>query len=229
MKNSTINILLVEDDRDLAASIADYLALDQIQVDHAYNGQAGLNLATSNQYDLLLLDVMLPRMQGLELCERIRALGNDTPILMLTARDTLDDKLAGFRAGTDDYLVKPFAMEELIVRIQALAKRRSGQIKKLSIADLEVDLSTKKAQRAGVELKLTPTCWIILESLLRASPAVVSRKHLEESLWGGEMPDSNSLKVHMYNLRQQVDKPFPSPLVHTVSGQGFVIKEEPQK
>nr|WP_211224870.1 response regulator transcription factor [Neptunomonas japonica] len=218
-----MQVLLVEDDRDLAASVADYLLLEKISVDHAYNGQAGLTLVLENSYDVLLLDLMLPRMNGLTLCEKLRQQGIDTPVLMLTARDTLDDKIAGFSAGTDDYLVKPFALEELIVRIQALAKRRSGQVRKLQTAGLTLELDTKTATRDGQSIKLTPSEWTLLETLLRASPAIVSRQELEHVLWPNDLPDTNSLKVHMYHLRQQVDKPFSKPLIHTVKGQGFVI------
>jgi len=229
MSLSSLQVLLVEDDRDLAASVADYLHLEQIVVDHAYNGQSGFNLANQNQYDVILLDLMLPRMDGLTVCEQLRSSGVDTPILMLTARDALDDKIAGFRAGTDDYLVKPFAMEELIVRIHALAKRRSGQIKKLSLGDLVVDLDSRTVTRSGQRIKLTPSGWIILETLMRASPKVVSRKQLEDALWPDELPDSNSLKVHMYHVRQQVDKPFKQPLIQTIQNQGFVIKADEKK
>ncbi len=221
-----MHVLLVEDDRDLAASVADYLALEQIDVDHAYNGQAGLTLASAGHYDVLLLDLMLPRMDGLTLCEKLREQGIDTPVLMLTARDTLDDKVAGFRAGTDDYLVKPFAMEELIVRIQALAKRRSGQMRKLQVADLTLDLSARQAERAGQALKLTPSGWTLLETLMRSSPSVLSKRELEQALWPDDAPDSNALKVHLYHLRQQVDKPFDQALIHTLPGQGFVLKTE---
>ena len=228
MNLSSVQVLLVEDDRDLAASVADYLNLEQIIVDHAYNGQSGFNLASENHYDVILLDLMLPRMDGLTVCEKLRNSGIDTPILMLTARDALDDKVAGFRAGTDDYLIKPFAMEELIMRIQALAKRRSGQIKKLAIGTLEIDLNSRTALRSGQIIKLSPTGWLILETLMRASPKVVSRKQLEDVLWPEDLPDSNSLKVHMFNVRQQVDKPFDQPLIHTVQHQGFVIKAEEQ-
>lgn len=226
MSNPTVQVLLVEDDRDLAASVADYLALEDICVDHAYNGQAGLQLATCNRYDVLLLDIMLPQIDGLSLCEKLRQQGTDTPVLMLTARDTLDDKVAGFRAGTDDYLVKPFAMEELIMRIRALAKRRSGQVRKLCLADLTLELDNRTASRAGTLLKLKPSGLVLLETLLRASPAVVSRSQLEQALWPDEPPDSNSLKVHMFHLRQQVDKPFDKNLIHTIKGQGFAIRDE---
>ncbi len=225
MNSKPLQVLLVEDDRDLAASVADYLLLEKISVDHAYNGQAGLTLVLENSYDVLLLDLMLPRMDGLTLCEKLRQHGIDTPVLMLTARDTLDDKVAGFGAGTDDYLVKPFALEELTVRIKALAKRRSGQMKKLQRADLVLELDSKVATRNGQIIKLTPSEWILLETLLRASPAIVSRQQLEQALWPDDLPDTNSLKVHMYHLRQQVDKPFSNPLNHTVKGQGFIIND----
>ncbi|MGY8872213.1 MAG: response regulator transcription factor [Pseudomonadales bacterium] len=225
MNSKPLQVLLVEDDRDLAASVADYLLLEKISVDHAYNGQAGLTLVLENSYDVLLLDLMLPRMDGLTLCEKLRQHGIDTPVLMLTARDTLDDKVAGFGAGTDDYLVKPFALEELTVRIKALAKRRSGQMKKLQRADLVLELDSKVATRNGQIIKLTPSEWILLETLLRASPAIVSRQQLEQALWPDDLPDTNSLKVHMYHLRQQVDKPFSKPLIHTVKGQGFIIND----
>lgn len=219
-----MNLLLVEDDRDLAASVADYLALEGIECDHAYNGQAGLNLACDNSYDVILLDLMLPRMSGLNVCENLRERGIDTPILMLTARDTLADKIAGFRAGTDDYLVKPFAMEELTIRALALSRRRSGQMQKLTVADLSMDLKLKQAQRAGYPLSLTPTGWVLLETLMRASPNVVSRAALCEALWADAPPDTDSLKVHLYKLRQQVDKPFDQPLIQTVAGHGFALR-----
>lgn len=218
-----LQVLLVEDDRDLAESVADYLSLEGMQCDHAYNGQAGLSLATQQHYDVVLLDIMLPRLDGLNVCERLRANGVDTPVLMLTARDTLADKVAGFQAGTDDYLVKPFALEELVVRTYALAKRRSGQVRRLQVADLVLDLDQCCASRAGTQLKLTPSSLTLLETLLRASPAVVSRQQLEHALWAGESPDSNSLKVHLYYLRQQVDKPFAQTLIHTVAGQGVSL------
>ncbi len=226
MLTDTLNVLLVEDDRELAASVADYLALEQINCDHAYHGQAGLKLATDNDYDVVLLDLMLPRLDGLSVCQRLRQQGVDTPVLMLTARDTLDDKVAGFRAGTDDYLVKPFAMEELTLRIQALGKRRSGQSRKLRVGELELDLDNQQASRAGTSLKLTPSGWVLLETLARRSPAVVSREALERALWPDERPDSNSLKVHLHNLRRQVDKPFDSALIHTLAGRGFALRDD---
>lgn len=220
-----LNILLIEDDLDLADTVVQYLELEGIRCDHAANGMAGLQLATEGHYQVLLLDLNLPRLDGLSLCQRLRAAGDDTPILMLTARDSLDEKVAGFQAGTDDYLVKPFALQELIVRVEALARRRSGQVRKLSCGDLEMHLGEKTVTRNTLPIKLSPIGWRLLETLLRASPEVVSRQALEEAVWGDDFPDSNSLKVHMFHLRKAVDGPFATDLLQTVAGHGFAIRE----
>jgi len=220
-----LNLLLIEDDLDLAETLLQYLELEQIRCDHASNGVAGLNLAQQNAFDAILLDLNLPRLDGLSLCQRLREAGDDTPILMLTARDRLDDKLEGFRAGTDDYLVKPFELQELVVRVQALARRRSGQSRRLRCADLEMNLTQRCVTRAGQEIRLSPTGWRLLEALLRASPSVLSRQALEEAVWGDEVPDSNSLKVHLFHLRKAIDAPFPSALLQTVPGHGFSLRE----
>ena len=217
-------LLLVEDDFDLAATIVQYLELEGMVCDHAASGEAGLNLARENKYDVLLLDIMLPRMNGLEVCQALRNTGQDTPILMLTARDTLDDKLAGFRSGTDDYLVKPFDMPELIMRIHALARRKSGQVKILNVLDLTMHLDSKEAFRSKRKLALTPTGWILLETLARLSPAVVSRNKLLQAVWGDEIPESNSLKVHLHKLRRQLDGSKESPMLHTVPGHGYALR-----
>ncbi|WP_282167967.1 response regulator transcription factor [Shewanella japonica] len=226
-----LQLLLVEDDIDLATAIIDYLELEDIQCDHAANGAVGVNLIETNQYDVVVLDLNLPKMNGLEVCERIRAQGIDVPVLMLTARDTLDDKLVGFSKGADDYLIKPFAMEELIVRSQVLSRRRSGEVSKLMVADLALDLHSKTVTRKQQPLKLSPTATKILECLLRESPKVVSREKLMQSVWGDEQPDSNSLKVHMFNLRKAVDGNCEEAhkLIHTIIGQGFVLKVESEK
>lgn len=225
-----LNVLLIEDDLDLADTVIEYLELEQIRCDYASNGMAGLQLLKDNNYQVVLLDLNLPRLDGLSLCRQLRQDGNDTPILMLTARDRLDDKVAGFQAGTDDYLVKPFELQELVVRIHALSRRRSGEVRKLSCGDLEMDLQTRRITRKGVLIKLSPTAWNLLEVLMRASPAVVSRQHLEESVWGDDLPDSNSLKVHMFNLRKAIDAPFGNNLLHTVTGHGFALSaDKPDK
>jgi DNA-binding response OmpR family regulator len=219
-----LNILLIEDDLDLADTVVQYLELEGIRCDHAANGMAGLQLAKEGQYQVLLLDLNLPRLDGLSLCRRLRTAGDDTPVLMLTARDQLDDKLAGFNAGTDDYLVKPFALQELVARVEVLARRRSGEVRKLTCDDLVMNLSDKTVTRNSIPLKLSPIGWRLLERLLRASPEVVSRQALEEAVWGDEIPDSNSLKVHMFHLRRAIDGPFAVTLLHTIAGHGFAIK-----
>lgn len=221
-----LNVLLVEDDQDLADTIIEYLELEEINCHYAANGAAGLQLAGDSRYDVILLDLNLPRIDGLTLCRMIRSDGNDTPVLMLTARDRLDDKLDGFQAGTDDYLVKPFELQELVVRIAALSRRRSGEVQKLSCADLEMDLQSHTVSRNDTPIRLSPTGWKLLEVLLRSSPSVVSRQTLEEKVWGNEPPDSNSLKVHIFKLRKAVDAPFSRSLVHTVPGHGFAVSEE---
>ncbi|ABC30840.1 Response regulator consisting of a CheY-like receiver domain and a winged-helix DNA-binding domain [Hahella chejuensis KCTC 2396] len=215
-----LRVLLVEDDIDLATTVLDYLALENMSCDHAANGVAGINLARANAYDVMLLDINMPRMNGLAMCRKLREEGVDTPVLMLTARDTLDDKVEGFRAGTDDYLVKPFAFAELIVRLQALSRRRSGQARLLTVGPLQMDLDQRQVRREGKPLMLTPTGWQLLEKLMRHSPGVVSKSDLEQVLWPDSPPDSNAFKVHLYKLRMAVDKPFASALIHTVPGQG---------
>lgn len=225
-----LRLLLAEDDLDLAQTLVQYMELEGFICDHVSNGIAGLNLIKQNSYDVLLLDINMPRLDGLGLCQRLREQGNDTPILMLTARDQLNDKLLGFNAGTDDYLIKPFVMEELLARVRALSHRRSGQVQKLICGELQMNLSEKTLLRDGQALKLSPTGWRLLECLMRASPSPITREALMDAAWGDEQPDSNSLKVHMYNLRKAVDGPFAEPLLHTISGVGFAIKpSEPGK
>ncbi|HDZ16191.1 MAG TPA: response regulator transcription factor [Methylophaga aminisulfidivorans] len=219
-------VLLVEDDLDLAETVMDYLSLEIIDCDHASNGLASLQLMKENHYDVLLLDLNLPRMDGLTVCETLRQQGNDIPILMLTARDQLSDKIAGFNAGSDDYLVKPFELDELIVRVQALARRRSGQVKRLQCGDLVMNLDAKSVSRSDQPIKLSPISWRLLEVLMRAQPQVVSKQALEAAVWGDTPPDSDSLKVHLFHLRKAIDAPFDTPLIHTISGHGFVIKHE---
>ena len=216
-----LKLLLVEDNQDLAATIIDYLELEEIYCDHAANGVAGLQLMGKDTYDAIILDVSMPRMDGLTMCKTMREQGFSIPVLMLTARDTLKDKLAGFNAGTDDYLVKPFEMLELIARIQVLCKRNTGQVQKLSLWDLEVDFKQRMAHRNHRQIQLSPSGWTLLEILMRHSPNVVSRAQLSQALWGDDSPDSDALKVHLFKLRQQVDQENEFKLIHTVVGQGI--------
>jgi len=219
-------VLLVEDDIDLATTIVDYLQLEDVVCDHAANGAACLQLMEKNQYDVVLLDVNMPRMDGLTVCKTLREQGVETPILMLTARDTLEDKLAGFQSGSDDYMVKPFEMLELVARIKVLSKRRSGQSVQLNIEELNVNFGEKTARRNQREVQLSPTGWILLETLMRKSPQVVSRSQLMQAVWGDDSPDSNSLKVHLFKLRQQIDGIGEHKLIHTIMGQGVVLRRQ---
>ncbi|WP_166425615.1 response regulator transcription factor [Paraglaciecola sp. 20A4] len=219
-----VNVLLVEDDIDLASTIVDYLELESIECDHASNGLMGLNLIERQLYQVIMLDINMPKMDGLTLCSLLRDQGIDTPILMLTARDTLSDKLQGFDAGSDDYLVKPFAMQELVARVNVLARRRSGEVKRLILGELEVDLSKRCAFLAGHPLKLSPTALKILEVLMRSSPQTISRQDIIQAVWGENQPDSNSLKVHIHHLRKQLDAHNEAISVVTIAGEGFAIK-----
>ncbi|MCG8639524.1 MAG: response regulator transcription factor [Desulfobacterales bacterium] len=220
----SIFLLLVEDNFDLAATVVQYLELEGMICDHAASGEAGLNMALENDYDVIVLDIMLPRLDGLGVCEALRNKGMDTPVLMLTARDTIDDKVAGFDSGTDDYLVKPFEMAELIARIRALARRKSGQAKILKALDLTMNIDAKQSFRGERELSLTPTGWMLLETLVRAFPAVINKDKLLQAVWGDEPPETDSLKVHLHKLRKEINR--ESQVLHTITGQGYVLRED---
>lgn len=218
-----LRVLVIEDHLDIAENIGDYLAAQGHIVDFAMDGISGMHLALTGDFDVIVLDLMLPGMDGLTLCRRYReASDKQTPILMLTARDTLDDKLVGFRSGADDYLVKPFALEELSVRLTALARRGLQQAKsRLQVEDLELDLGTMTATRAGKPLELNRACLTILQMLMKSYPNLVTRQDLETALWGDEPPGSDSLRSHLYTLRTRIDKPFSVPLLRTVHGIGY--------
>jgi DNA-binding response OmpR family regulator len=222
-----MRILVIEDNRDILANVLDYLELKGFVVDCAQDGLSGLHLAATEHYDLIVLDIMLPGIDGLQVCKRLRDdAGRDTPIIMLTARDALHDRLQGLGAGADDYLIKPFALSELVARIEAILRRSQGSRKhKLHVGDLHYDLDTLQATRAGQPLRLNPIGHKLLAILMQKSPAVVRREQLEEALWGNDVPDSDSLRSHIHQLRQVLDKPFAAPLLHTVHGVGFRLAE----
>src|SRR3546814_308473 len=205
-----MRILVIEDNRSLVANLFDYFEARGHVLDAAPNGPTGLHLAINQPFAVVVLDWMLPRMDGREVLSRIRAANVDVPVLMLTARDELPDKIAGFRSGADDYLTKPFDLPELEVRLEALVARASGRgrDKVLEIADLRLDLSTLEASRGGRSLHLYPACRKLLEVLMRASPAAVTREQLENALWGDSPPDGDMLRSHIYELRRSVDSPF---------------------
>ncbi|MBG6290852.1 MULTISPECIES: response regulator transcription factor [Pseudomonas] len=223
-----MRILLVEDNRDILANMADYLGLKGYTVDCAQDGLSGLHLAATSHYDLIVLDVMLPGLDGFTLCRRLREdARRDTPVIMLTARDQLDDRLQGFRSGADDYLLKPFALSELAARIEAVLRRsQGGGRRELQVADLSYNLDTLEVNRAGKPLKLNPIGLKLLAVLMQKSPHVVRRDVLEEAVWGDDCPDSDSLRSHVHQLRQVIDKPFASSLLHTVHGVGYKLAEE---
>ncbi|MBA3978981.1 MAG: DNA-binding response regulator [Alcanivorax sp.] len=221
-------ILLVEDHRQLAQTVVEYLEELGASADYAGDGALARSLLREHHYDLILLDIMLPGEDGYSLCEYLRHdLTLDTPVIFLTARDQLDDKLEGFRRGGDDYLIKPFALPELSARIQALVRRERREVAPhiLSVADLELDPARQEVRRAGQVLRLSPTAFRILRILMRETPKVVSREQLEQELWGDLVPDSDALRSHLYNLRKAVDKPFDVHLLETMPGVGFCIRE----
>ncbi len=223
-----MRILVIEDNRDILANILDYLQLKGFTVDCAQDGLSGLHLASTGHYDLIVLDIMLPGIDGYQVCKRLREDGhNEVPILMLTARDALDDRLQGLNVGADDYLIKPFALSELVARIEAILRRSQGSRKRqLKVADLLYDLDTLHVSRAGQALKLNPIGLKLLAVLMQKSPAVIRREALEEALWGDDSPDSDSLRSHIHQLRQVLDKPFATPLLHTLHGVGYRLAEQ---
>ncbi len=223
-----MRILVIEDNRDILANVLDYLQLKGYSVDCAQDGLSGLHLATTDHYDLIVLDIMLPGVDGYQVCKRLREdARSEVPILMLTARDALEDRLNGLRAGADDYLIKPFALSELVARIEAILRRsQGGRKRQLKVADLVYDLDTLDITRAGQSLKLNPLAMRLLAVLMQKSPAVVRREALEEALWGDERPDSDSLRSHIHQLRQIIDKPFATPLLHTLHGVGYRLAEK---
>ncbi|MHC5349725.1 response regulator transcription factor [Metapseudomonas furukawaii] len=222
-----MRILLVEDNPDILANMADFLELKGYGVDCARDGLSGLHLATREHYDLIVLDIMLPGLDGYDLCRRLRDEARcDTPVIMLTARDALDDRLQGFKSGADDYLLKPFALCELAARIEAVLRRSQGGGKRgLQVGDLRYDLDTLEVSRAGKALKLNPIGLKLLAVLMQKSPHLVRREVLEEALWGDDCPDSDSLRSHIHQLRQVIDKPFDKPLLHTLHGLGYRLAE----
>lgn len=223
-----MRILVIEDNRDILANVLDYLQLKGYSVDCAQDGVSGLHLACTGHYDLIVLDIMLPGMDGYAVCQRLRDdARSEVPILMLTARDALEDRLKGLRAGADDYLLKPFALAELVARIEAILRRsQGGRKRQLIVADLAYDLDTLEITRAGVALKLNPLAMKLLAILMQKSPNVVRREVLEEALWGEDCPDSDSLRSHIHQLRQVLDKPFPTPLLHTMHGIGYRLSTQ---
>jgi DNA-binding response OmpR family regulator len=220
-------VLLVEDNREVAGILFDYFECEGMELDYADNGELGLQLALEGSFDLILLDLMLPRMDGLTVCNKLREAGINTPVLMLTALDNREDMLKGFQHGADDYLTKPFDLEILEARIQALIKRYRGQVANtvLKYASLKIDQKTRQAFREDKLLALNPTTYTILEMLCQKAPEVVTRQELSEKLWQESEPNNDVLRSHIYQLRNQLDKPFAKPMLTTIPKIGFRLEE----
>ena len=218
-----LDILLIEDNAALGSNIADYLEPLGHRLDFAADGRAGLRLALEHPFDVVILDIALPHVDGLTLCRALRERASrHIPILMLAAPDTIDDKLRGFEAGADDYLTKPFALAELAARCTALSQRhRLGTDHVLRLGPLEIDRRQAIVRRDGVMLRLTPVSYRILLMIAEAHPRTLPRFELSRGVWGEDPPDSDALRSHIHLLRQIVDKPFPDPILETVHGIGF--------
>lgn len=229
-------LLIIEDNEDILANLYAYLEPLGYELDCARNGKAGLDMALEGGFDVIILDVMLPGMDGVTLCRALRDKhGSSTPIIMLTARDTVADRVRGLESGADDYLVKPFSLKELEARIRALLRR--GRYKEnvaaaggsLRFADIEADMPAHRVLRGGRELRLSPTGFRILCELLKAAPAIVTREELEQTLWGDAAPGGSALRTHIHELRQVVDKPFDTPLIETISHVGYRLRSESEE
>jgi DNA-binding response OmpR family regulator len=224
-----MHVLVIEDNPDLAANVCDFLEAKGHSTDAAGDGITGLHLAVTHDYDAIVLDVMLPGMDGISLCHRLREEARrDTPVLMLTARDALDDRVAGLECGADDYVIKPFALRELEARLKALARRAHGAASAavLRVADLEFDPALMQVRRAGRLISLPPIPLKLLETLMRAAPRVVKREELERAVWGDQLPDSDVLRAHMHVLRNAVEPNDAVSLIHTLRGIGYRMAAE---
>lgn len=222
-----MRVLIIEDNRDLASNMFDFLEAKGHIVDAAGDGITGMHLALVNQYDAIVLDLTLPGMDGISLCRKLREEGGkDTPVLMITARDSLEDKIAGLEAGADDYLVKPAELREIELRLRVLL-RRSGdhaqKQKKMVVEDLSLDPLTCSVKRGDKPIELPPIPYKILETLMARSPQVVNREDIEHVVWGEGRPDSDSLRAHVHLLRELIDKPFERKLLRTLRGFGYQL------
>ncbi|AWK82184.1 TPA: response regulator transcription factor [Photobacterium damselae] len=221
-----MKVLIVDDNHNIAETIADYLELEGMTIDCAYHGEAALNLVKENHYDVIIMDIMMPKLDGINAVKKLREEQFcNTPILFLTAKDQLEDKIAAFKAGGDDYLLKPFAMEELCLRLYALSNRGPRQdIGELKFADITINTRTDEVKRAETEIKLSRIQLKILKLLMRQAPSIVSRQEVIESIWGDETPSSDALRSHIYGLRNALDKGFETSRLETIHGQGYRIK-----
>ena len=222
-----MRVLIVEDDEQIASFVIKGLKQAGFAVDHVADGEDGLHMAEVNPYDVMIIDIMLPKRDGFSVIESLRSRGNTTPILVLSARGSLDDKLKGFQSGSDDYLTKPFSFSELLARLQALLRRstRGQRQNVLSVGDLQMDLLRRTVRRSNREIVLQPREFALLEYLMRNSGNVVSKTMILEHVWDYHFdPQTNVVDVLIHRLRNKIDKDFQAKLIHTVRSVGYVLK-----
>lgn len=224
-----MRVLIVEDERRISAYVKRGLEENGYAVDAAFSGREALDWAAAAQYDLIVLDILLPELDGLAVCRELRERSVRCPILMLTARDTVDDRVAGLDAGADDYLIKPFALKELLARLRALTRRATDAPKtpQLTVADLTLDTATRRVTRAGRNISLTAKEYAVLECLLREQDRVLTRTLIAEHVWNYDVfNQSNVVDVYIRNLRRKIDDPFDLKLIHTIRGAGYRLSSE---
>ncbi len=229
MGTNDMRLLLVEDDQKIASFIIQGLKAEGFAVDHAADGENGLHLALTEPYDAAVIDIMLPKLDGLTLIERMRRDRIKMPVIILSAKGSVDDRVKGLQIGGDDYLTKPFAFSELLARIQALIRRSSGQAEptRLVVGDISMDLIGREVIRAGKKIDLQPLEFSLLEYLMRNAGRVVSKTMIMEHVWDYYFdPQTNVVESRIYKLREKIDKNFPTKLIHTVRGVGYVLKQE---
>ena len=223
-----MRILLVEDDAKIASFIITGLKAAGYAVDHALDGEKGLDLALTEPYDAAIIDLMLPKRDGLSLIETIRKEKNRTPVIILSAKGSVDDRVKGLQAGSDDYITKPFAFSELLARVQALIRRMSGlsEPTRLTAGDLSMNLLTREVTRGGKKIDLQPIEFSLLEYLMRSSGRVVSKTMIMEHVWNYDFdPQTNVVEVRISRLRDKIDRDFDKKLIHTIRGVGYVLKD----
>ncbi|RRD39896.1 DNA-binding response regulator [Leptotrichia sp. OH3620_COT-345] len=223
-----MKILLVEDEKDLNNIITKYLKKNNYSVDSVFDGEEALEFLTYSEYDLIVLDIMLPKMSGFEVVKKLRNINNGTPVLMLTARDSGEDKVKGLDSGADDYLVKPFDFNELLARIRAVVRRKYGNISNIiTIGDIELDISKKKILKAGKEVELTGKEYEVFEYLIQSKNRILSREQIKEHVWDyGYEGESNIIDVLIKNIRKKIDTENGKSVIQTKRGLGYVIKED---
>lgn len=227
--NGTIRLklLFIEDNEDILTNLFAWFEKKGHVCDCARSGDAGLKLALEGNFDCILLDIMLTGLDGVQVCEKIRESDKTVPIIMLTAKDGLEDKVTGLDSGADDYLVKPFSLKELEARISAVSRRSQSRKAILTFGELQLNRKEHRVRRANMELQLSPTGFMILEALMKQAPGVVAKERLEELIWGDEAPEGSELRNHIHELRKVVDKPFDNSILETVPHIGWRLKTLP--